>query len=209
MARSPAGNRYTYDPQNGSRYAQAYALYFNIPKEKRIFFYDADGNDCSNFISQCIWAAYGGWIPSTDDAAVAQNKQRMKEYVREVAGVWYGSDTFSGPPNWCRVEGIFSYVTSKKAVGPSGEKVAEGTWENIDPGIIQKGDIVQLVVSGYASYRYGHSLYVTKQGATFDDILICCHSYDRLNAPLSSFSLYPEAYKKLRVLRLKDAVFAK
>lgn len=198
-----------YDPQDGSLYAQTYALYSDIPEEKRIFFYDADGNDCSNFVSQCIWAAYGGWMPGTDVLTAEQNRQRVRENIRQVPKVWHGSATHSGTPNWCRVEGLYAYLVSSKTSGPLGEQVAEGTWDSVEPSVIRQGDIIQMVVSGYADYRYGHSLYVTRSGPTFGDILICCHSYDRLNAPLSTFSLSPDAYPKLRILRLRDADFVR
>ena len=46
-----------------------------------------------------------------------------------------------------------------------------------------EGDVLQLVVRSYIPGQYGHSLYVTKSGRTWDDILICCHSYDRLDEP--------------------------
>lgn len=205
---SPSPAVYEYDPQNGSRYAQAYALYFRVPADRRIFFYDAAGSDCANFASQCIWAAYGGWLPGTDQPTVALNSQRVKQNVRQTS-LWYGSASFSGTTRWCRVEELFSYLTAAKASGPQGELVAEGTLDSVRPELIRRGDLIQLVVTGYAPHRYGHSLYVTRQGPAFGDILICCHSYDRLNAPLTSFSSLPGAYPKLRVVRLRRASFPK
>ena len=205
---APAVHIYEYDPDNGARYAQAFALYSEVPEDMRIFFYDAAGNDCANFASQCIWAAYGGWIPGTAEPVAALNRQRVKENVRQT-GIWYGSASFAGTPRWCRVEELFAYLTAKKASGPQGVRVAEGTWDSVRPESIQKGDLVQLVVSGYAPYRYGHNLYVTKQGRSYSDTRVCCHSYDRRNAPLTSFSLFPDAYPKLRVIHFLPAGFTK
>jgi hypothetical protein len=64
-----------------------------------------------------------------------------------------------------------------------------------------------MVVASYTSERYGHSLYVTKEGAQWEDVTICCHSFDRLDAPMSVFSQFPDNYKKLRVLRFESAQF--
>lgn len=198
---------YQYEPEKGIPYARMYALYADVPAEKRLFFYARDELDCANFASQCIWASYGGWIEGDSPAIIEQNRKRIADYVRQVPDVWNGSATFPGTPRWSRVEALFAYLVSNQSTGPRGIKTAEGTWNTVAPGMIQTGNIIQLVVTGYADYRYGHNLYVTQQGPTFDDILICCHSYDRLDAPLSSFSEHPDMYPKLRVIRLKDASF--
>jgi hypothetical protein len=57
------------NPQNGIAYARMYALYAFVPEAKRLFYYDS-GTDCANFASQCIWAAYGGWVNGSDPECI-------------------------------------------------------------------------------------------------------------------------------------------
>lgn len=197
-----------YNAAKGIEYARTYADYFALPKEKRLFFYDQNGSDCTNFCSQCIWAAYGGWLAGYDEKTISENSEFIKKKMRMIQLIWYGSLFFSGSNKWCRVMEFFDYAISAKNTGPSAVKIYEGNWQNLNPSNIIEGDIIQMVVSSYAPYRYGHCLYVTERGSSFDNIKICCHSYDRLDATLSEYSSFPEQYTKLRVARFGIANFA-
>lgn len=198
---------YGYNPQNGRLYAQAFALHDNLPPEQQLFYY-ADGEDCTNFISQCVWASYGGWVPGFTENVIAKNAARIHEDVLQTKGVWYGSKSNIGSNRWCRVEEFFSYATdTHKVYGPMAKEVAQGDWVSIDPGLIIAGDVVQMIVSTYTPDRFGHGLYVTRAGANWDDILICCHTEDRLNEPMGWFAQFPEVYTRMRVLRFANAAF--
>lgn len=197
---------FAYDGVSGSAYARSFALHDNIPRSQVLFYYDPN-DDCTNFISQCVWAAYGGWIPGYSDVIVAQNAQRIKQDVRQVSGAWYGSRDYIGSTVWCRVGEFYSFITAQKTLGPRATKIAEGKFAFVDPSIIRVGDVIQMIVASYTPDRYGHSLYVTKAGEYWDDILICCHSLDRLDAPMSIFARFPDNYLKMRVLRFDSAAF--
>lgn len=198
---------FDYNPATGRIYAQAFALHSNVPQEQKLFYY-ADGEDCTNFISQCVWAAYGGWIPGFSENIIKSNSDRIQKDVRQVKSIWYGSKSNIGSNRWCRVEEFFSYVTdSGKPFGPAAGKVTEGDWNSVDPGAIKAGDVIQMVVSTYTRDRYGHGLYVTQAGGTWDDVLICCHTDDKLDEPMGWFAQFPEVYTKMRVLRFKRANF--
>ncbi|HHU90732.1 MAG TPA: hypothetical protein GXZ22_06710 [Clostridiaceae bacterium] len=200
---------YVYDEKKGIAYARLYAYYFSLSEDKRLFFYDRNGNDCTNFCSQCVWAAYGGWIPGIDNDTVNENKERIKKQIRMISSVWYGSLFFSGSNKWCRVVEFHDYSLAAKNSGPSAFKVYEGDWQSFSPSSVREGDIIQLIVKTYSPYRYGHCLYVTQNGESNKDIKICCHSYDRLDAPLSEFSDFPDTYTRLRIMRYKSAGFPK
>lgn len=200
-------NTYGYNPRVGSIYARSFALFDNVPAGQQLFYYAKD-SDCTNFISQCVWAAYGGWIPGFSEKMVSINSKRILSDTRQIRGIWYGSKNSIGSTSWCRVEDFFRYVTnSQKPMGPSARLVAEGGWDGVDPSLIAPGDVVQLVVSDYAPDRFGHGLYVVASGASFNEILICCHTVNRLDVPLSDFAEHPEIYPKLRVLHFSSAVF--
>lgn len=202
-----APGRYQYNPQLGALYAQSYALYFSLPAHQRLFYYDGGGNDCANYISQCIWASYGGWLPGMDNQTIAENKARILANVRQVGGIWHGSASNNGTLIWQRVNDFYNYIVSNNGFGPSGNKIAEGTWNSVDPAVIRQGDMVQMVVATYSGGSYGHSLYVTTPGRGWSDILVCSHSRDRLNTPMSEFSSNPAGYPQLRVVRMKTAYF--
>ena len=201
--------KYPYNKNIGVSYARGYAKYFEVPEELRLFYYDSNGVDCTNFCSQCVWASYGGWIPGFNEKSAAENKERIKKTIRMAPFIWYGSMFFSGSNKWCRVVELYDYAISPKTFGPKAVKIYEGGWQELNPSIIFEGDVIQLVVASYTPYRYGHCLYVTQKGNSLDNILICCHSYDRKDSPLSEFSDDPLQYTKLRVLRFKEASFIK
>ena len=197
---------FEFDGRAGAAYARNFALHDNIPRSQLLFYCDPE-DDCTNFISQCIWAAYGGWIPGFTDDIVAKNAQRIKQNVRQVTGAWYGSKNYIGSNIWCRVGEFYNFITSGKALGPKANKIAEGLFSYVNPGILRMGDVIQMIVASYTPDRYGHSLYVTRAGETWEDVLICCHSFDRLDAPMTIFSKFPDTYLKLRVLRFESATF--
>ena len=199
---------FKYSPADGALYARTFALFYNIPDNQRLFYYEA-GKNCTNFISQCVWASYGGWLPGFSDKAVDENRQRIVKDVRQVKGVWYGSENWIGSGRWCRVGEFYEFVTDKtKKVGPMATKIAEGTFNQVLPSQIKKGDVIQLIVETYIPGTYGHGLYVTNEGERWEDITICSNSDDRLDVPMSWFADYPEIYSKMRVLRFSDAYFS-
>ena len=202
------GMVFSYNPKIGTAYARAYALYDRVSQQNRLFFYST-GNDCANFISQCVWAGYGGWIEGMDPNTVDANRQRIKSHIRMAPFIWYGSADFSGSNKWCRVVEFHTYALSDKSFGPKAVKIAEGDWNSISSGIIREGDVLQLVVQSYIPGQYGHSIYVTKAGRAWHDILICCHSYDRLDVPLSSFVMLADQYPRVRILRFVGSRFYK
>jgi len=204
----PTSGIYDYNPQLGSLYAQTYALYYRLPEWQRLFYYEPQGNDCANFASQCIWAAYGGWIPGMDEQTISQNRQRILQNVRQVGGVWHGSASNMGTLIWQRVNDLYSYIVTNRGFGPAGDLVAEGDWASIDPVAIKQGDLVQMVVTTYSGSGYGHSLFVTKPGTVWSDVFICSHSRDRLNTPMSEFASNPAVYPRLRVIRMREARFS-
>lgn len=201
--------KFAYDASQGIAYARTYADYFKIPESLRLFFYDQNGSDCTNFCSQCIRAAYGGWIHGFDEITVTNNKELIKKNNRMAPYLWYGSLFFSGSNKWCRVVEFYDYCLTSKTFGPVAVQIYEGNWQNIKVSSIRAGDIIQMVVASYMPYRYGHCLYVTQKGNSFQEVKICCHSYDRLDAPLIEFSNFPKQYTKIRIMRFKDANFIK
>lgn len=200
---------FTYDPGLGTLYARNFSMSDNVPPDQRLFYYDPSDN-CTNFISQCVWASYGGWVPSFTREGVAENLARILGDVRQVSGAWYGSHSHIGSNIWARVEEFCSFVTNRgKFHGPRADLMATGALSALDPALLRQGDVIQLVVAPYAPNRFGHGLYVTEAGGAFDSTFICSQTQDRLDVPLSWFLQYPDIYPRQRVLRFSPAEFAK
>ncbi len=116
-----AKKSYAYNASKGVQYASQFASKSN-PKD--LIFYYANGGDCTNFVSQCVWAAYGGY----DAGSITNSKKNRDNQIRMVSGKWYGGSG-GGAGNWEGVENFWKYTTKKKAVGPNGSRAG------IDGGI--------------------------------------------------------------------------
>lgn len=86
---------------------------------------------------------------------------------------------------WIRVEDLYSYLLSQKL---------GFTLPNDD--FLTKGCLIQFYTPAIG--RYFHSGFITYKLSN-NDCLYCCHSYNKLNYPLSE--IYPNRYPKLRGLK--------
>ena len=87
---------------------------------------------------------------------------------------WYYILPDDRSPSWTGVEFLYSFLVNNNSFGPFGRSVGQNQ--------VQIGDIIQL---GRADGTFYHSLVVS---ATFPRILVCAHSDDYLNRPLSSYT---------------------
>jgi len=173
-----AASKRSYSSSNAVKYARKYA---NVGKNKKnkLLFYYVNGNDCTNFVSQCVWAGYGGYIPSD----ISKTKKRISNKTYMTSS-WYGG-TGGGYKNWENVSKFASYVSSSKTYGPQG-KIYNNNGKCTKLTGIKLGDVIQMK-SANAS-RYSHSLFVTQinytpgAGSTY---FVSCHSYDALNKSLA------------------------
>ncbi|MFY9177189.1 MAG: amidase domain-containing protein [Caldicoprobacterales bacterium] len=120
------------------------------------------GGDCTNFISQCLYA--GSQVMNYD-----------------IYMGWYYIDGNRKAPAWTGVEFLYQFLTRRIASpGPYGREVS--MFE------VQPGDIIQL--SFNQEGRFGHSLFITQCGSPprLDNILINTHSRDRFRYPLTGYS---------------------
>lgn len=104
-----------YDRQNAVEYAKKWA-YERNPK---YYNFDEIGGDCTNFISQCIYA--GSKVMNYD----------------KIYG-WYYNNANDKSPSWTGVEFLYNFLTKNKGAGPFGEVSNE----------YKIGDIVQLSFDG-------------------------------------------------------------
>lgn len=177
--------------------------------------------DCTNFISQCIWAGYGGasgYTGSYGSQATSEAlRQRVAQNYRQTS-TWMGRN-YKSPyepttPAFVSVVDLWTYATGNKGNGPKAYGWnSMGHWSSL-AGYTSKflgGDVLQAYspVDG----RYTHSMIVVNQtGVNIADgpnnVLLSQHSYDVTNRKLSDvIKNYGGGKCKLRMLRFKATTF--
>lgn len=117
-----------YQRSEAVRYAHQWAL----GRNPAYYAFDGIGGDCTNFISQCLFAGCGAM-----------------DYTRDTG--WYYRSARNRAPAWTGVEYLFRFLTGRHTEGPF---ASERPLSDAEPG-----DIIQLSFDGE---RYAHSLLVVQ-----------------------------------------------
>lgn len=133
-----------YNRTNIYKYAQKWALSRNT----KYYNYEYIGGDCTNFVSQCIYAGFG-----------QMNYNRING--------WYYINANNKSPSWTGVEFLYDFLISNQGAGPKG---IETSIEKLEIG-----DVIQLSFNGFT---FSHSLVVIKNGNSPESTLIAAHTYD-------------------------------
>ncbi len=96
---------------------------------------------------------------------------------------WYYRSSHDRTASWTGVEYLYNFLTRGAEPGPFARVVSAGE--------VLPGDIVQL---GRESSVFYHSPVITR---VFPEILVCAHSFDALDRPLSSY-----VYDSVRFLHI-------
>jgi len=162
-----------YNRERAVEYARRWALLRN----PLFIDFTGQGGDCTSFVSQCVFAGTG-----------------VMNYTQTYG--WYYISPSNRAPAWSGVNEFFDFMTSKPeftaangGIGPRGVDVTDGR-------MIEIGDVIQLANN---TGRYYHSLIIS--GFTDDDILICAHSDNALDRPISTYN-----YASLRVIHIEKAI---
>ena len=128
----------------------------------------------SNFVSQAIFAG-----------TCVQN------YTRDLG--WYFISPENRAPAWTSVEFFYDFMTGAPTF--ASENGGTGPFGFPIPlGDVQPGDVVQLARGG----DFYHTLIVSS--VERNDLLVCAHSNDALDRPLSSYN-----YAGVRVIHIEGA----
>ena len=117
-----------------------YAYKWAFSRNSNYYNYDNIGGDCTNFISQCIYAG-----------------SKIMNYTKTFG--WYYKSANDKSPSWTGVEYLYNFLTRKdKSIGPIGKEATINDMEI--------GDIIQL---SFDSNKFAHSLIITniKDGNIF------------------------------------------
>ena len=142
-----------YNRKNVYEYAKKWAY----GRNPRYYNFDPVGGDCTNFVSQCIYAGYG-----------------QMNYDKNNG--WYYINGYNKSPSWTGVEFLYRFLISNKGAGPSGKNVLISK--------LEVGDVIQLSFDGTV---FAHSLIVVQNGISEFDTLIAAHTYDTFGKRVSDY----------------------
>lgn len=125
-----------YERRQAVRYAEKWAY----GRNPAYYDFSALGGDCTNFISQCLYAGSG-----------------VMNYTPEVG--WYYKSLNDRAPAWTGVEFLYAFLTSNRERGPF---AAETGKENLQLGdVIQLGDGNRFYHSLLVTGREGDEIFVS------------------------------------------------
>lgn len=116
-----------YDRKKALAYAEKWAF----DRNRRYYNFDKIGGDCTNFVSQCIYAGTG-----------------IMNYTVNTG--WYYRTSYDRTASWSSAKHLYEFIVHNKGTGPYAKEVSR---ENAEPG-----DIVQL---GNKENGYYHSMLIT------------------------------------------------
>ena len=117
-----------YDRIKALEYAEKWAF----GRNPAFYDFENNGGDCTNFISQCIFAGSG-----------------VMNYTPTFG--WYYNSQYSRAPAWTGVQYLYNFLTLNRSVGPYGKQS--------DEDVCQAGDIIQLIIEGDL---FHHSLIINR-----------------------------------------------
>ena len=145
----------TYNPDRAITYAHKWAY----KRNPRYYDFSELGGDCTNFISQSLYAGCG-----------------VMNY-EPIMG-WYYNSVSSRSPSWTGVEFLYNFLTTNMGPGPFGHEAP--IFE------ARPGDVIQLSFDGES---FTHSLLVVACDIlpAPDNILIATHTLNSDNRKLSTY----------------------
>ena len=103
-----------------------------LNRNPKYFNFDKLGGDCTNFVSQCIFAGCN-----------------LMNYSKN--NPWFYHSLNDRSPSWTGVEFLYKFLITNKSLGPFGEAVSQDK--------INVGDVIQL---GDKNGKFYHAMLVTK-----------------------------------------------
>lgn len=160
---------FAYNRENALAYARRWAL----GRNPLFADFSGGGGNCTNFVSQALLAGSG-----------------VMDFTQTFG--WYYRSLSQRAPAWTGVDELYGYLTGS---GDFEGRSMQGPYATLASNRrqVEIGDVVQLAS---ARGEFYHSLIVS--GFDGGDILVCAHSDDALDRPLSSYD-----YSSLRVLHIE------
>jgi hypothetical protein len=155
--------------------AVAYARRWALERNPLFINFAGRGGDCTNFVSQCIYAGTCQMNFTTDFG-------------------WYYVTELDRAPAWSSVEFFYDFMTGDPAFTSSNGGIGPYGME-VDSTRAVEGDVVQLADEDGDFY---HTLIIS--GFSEGQTLVCAHTNDALDKPLSSYN-----FSSLRYIHIEGA----
>ena len=161
-----------YDRTRAVEYARRWAL----SRNPLFTDFTGRGGNCTNFVSQCILAG-----------------APVMNYAQTYG--WYYISEAERAPAWSSVESLYDFLIGIPEFADANGGIGPFAMLARNMRQIEVGDVVQLANSTGDFY---HTLIIS--GFDGGEILVCAHSDDALDRPLSTYN-----YASLRVLHVMGA----
>lgn len=195
---------------------------YKLGKYKQNYVFKRATLDCTNFVSQCVWAGYGGTSgytipsePSLNNATcVALKKRVASDY--HMTDSWYGrnydSPKINPPVQFCGVVEFCDYVSSNTGDGPKATVYNNGkVFSNLSVKM-RAGDVLQFYNNKTGTWA--HSVIVVSKNdysvSDYKKVKVAQHETEYSSRSLSDLiSNYGNSSCKMRLLRFKSTTFSK
>ncbi len=161
-----------YDRMRAVEYARKWAL----DRNPTFFDFTGMGGNCTNFVSQCIFAGCG-----------------IMNFTKTFG--WYYLSPDDRAPAWTGVNELYDFLTGAPDFIAANGGIGPFATDAAVSRMIELGDVVQLSNEDGIFY---HTLLIC--GFTENDILVCAHSDDALDRPLSTYN-----FSGMRILHIEGA----
>lgn len=162
-------------PYNRDR-AVEYARRWALTRNPLFLDFTGRGGDCTSFVSQSVFAGCG-----------------VMDFTPTFG--WYYVTADNRAPAWAGVDEFFNFITGAPQFVNAGGNTGPRGFNVTDGRVIDRGDVIQLAND---SGEFYHSLLISE--LTDNDILVCAHSDDALDRPISTYN-----FATLRVIHIEKA----
>ena len=152
--------------------AVAYANQWALSRNPRYLDFENLGGDCTNFISQCLFAG-----------------AKVMNYTPTFG--WYYLTSENRTASWTGVEYLYKFLTENKGDGPFASVVP--------PSALLPGDIIQL--GNHRRFYHSLLVTKTGTVPASHNIAVATHSFDTLNRILSTYTYHTVRYLHIEGVR--------
>ena len=157
-----------YDRENALLYANKWAL----SRNPRYLDFENLGGDCTNFISQCLYAG-----------------AQVMNHTPTFGWFYYASENRTA--SWTGVEYLYQFLSKNKGAGPFASVVS--------PDRIEPGDIIQL--GNHRRFYHSLFVTKTGMRPAPHNIAVATHSFDTLNRILDTYTYHTIRYLHIEGVR--------
>lgn len=169
---------YSYNRTRAVNYADTYWSNYNTA-----WYVTEPNNDCTNYVSQALYAGEGKNPPDTSGMTTAPNR----DYTTD----WYYVWNNSGSLPWIRVGRQFTFITGNtNKIGPNGTSTASFCNTNV-------GDVVQLYNPVDGWFHEGIITMIVNPCGGLQFYYVNAHTINRYHYPLAYWAQYTMRFIKI------------